>query len=343
MLHNHRAALGQGDAFVETVGLRGDDRLCCLSFFPHALILGTLGIGAALHIVDPTSDGLRQIAASLRRDRVSMLSSFPSMLRALAPVLMADGRLPAMRTISFSGEPVAAEDINLARRCMAAGGVAINNYGSSEFVQIASHPISADMPPGAPVPVGKPPSGVELRLIDANGHIVSPNGTGEITVRAPFMSSGYWKRPDLTRTIFGGDTPQDGNTAYRTGDIGRLDYNGIVTILGRVDNQIKLRSFRITPEEIETLLLQHPSVSAVAVRPFTDVRGTTMLAAFIVPSVHAAMDAAALRAHARAHLPSYMVPVAFIAQAALPQSTGGKLDRAALPDPLPLWRDDTVS
>ena len=343
VLHNHRAALGQALAFVETVDLRADDRLCCLSFFPHVLILGTLAIGAALHIVDPTRDGLRQIGASLRRGRVSMLSCFPSMLRSLSPALLADGGVPDMRTISFSGEPVTADDMNLARRCMPTGGIAINNYGSSEFVQIASYPMTTDMPPGASVPVGKAPSGVELRLIDADGQIVPPGGVGEITIRAAFMSSGYWKRPDLTRAVFGGDTPQDGKTAYRTGDIGRMASDGVVTVLGRVDNQIKIRAFRITPEEIEAVLSTHPAVAAVAVRPYTDAHGTSLLAAFIVPEQGKVMDVAGLRAHARAHLPPHMVPTAFIALAALPQTTGGKLDRAALADPLPLWRDNIVS
>jgi amino acid adenylation domain-containing protein len=341
VLHNHRAALGQGLAFGETVGLQPGDRVGDLHFFPHAVILGTLALGAAHSIIDPTASGLRIIAARLRRDRVSLLSCFPSMLRALAPAMQADGPLPHLRAISLSGEPVIAEDVNLALRCVAPGGVAINNYGSSEFVQISSHQVHREIPHGTKVPTGRPPSGVELRLTGPDGEALPPGEAGEIAVRAAFMSSGYWRRPDLSRAVFGSDTPQDGRTFYRTGDIGRMDEDGCLTVLGRTDNQIKLRAYRITPEEIEAVLLQHPEVAAAAVRPFTDHHGTEMLAAFIVPRPGMTADIASLRAHARAHLPPHMVPSAFIGLAELPTTPGGKLDRAALPDPLPLWRAQT--
>lgn len=338
VLHNHRAALGQGRAFVETVSLQPDDRLCCVTFFPHALILGTLAIGAALHIVDPTRDGLRVMASRLRRDRVTLLSCFPSMLRSLSVALLAGGRLADLRAITFSGEPVAASDINLALHCMPEDGIAINNYGSSEFVQIASHSIRGELPDGAAVPVGRPVSGAELQLVDTEGNPVPDGESGEVTVRAPFMSSGYWKRPDLTQSVFGSATPQDGQTAYRTGDIGRIDSAGLLTLLGRVDNQIKLRAFRVTPEEIENVLRQHATVTGVAVRAFEDEEGAPLLAAYVVNAPGAAMESVTLRRFAQMHLPPYMVPSVFLPIEALPQTAGGKLDRAALPDPLPLWR-----
>jgi len=338
VLHNHRAALGQGCAFVETVSLRPDDRLCCVTFFPHALYLGTLAAGGALHIVDPTRDGLRVMANRLRRDRVTLLSCFPSMLRSLSVALLAGGRLADLRAITFSGEPVAASDVNLALRCMSEDGIAINNYGSSEFVQIASHSIRGELPDGAVVPVGRPVSGAEIRLLDAEGNAVPDGESGEVTVRAPFMSSGYWKRPDLTQAVFGSATPQDGQAAYRTGDIGRIDSAGLLSLLGRVDNQIKLRAYRITPEEIENVLRQHAVVTAVAVRAFEDEQGTPLLAAYVVSAPGSAMESETLRGFAQMHLPPYMVPSVFLPIAALPQTVGGKLNRAALPDPLPLWR-----
>ena len=334
VLHNNRAALGQGLAFVETVQLQPGDRLCCFMFFPHAVILGTLMTGAALHIVDAMSEGLRAIAGRLRRDRVSVLSCFPSMLRSLSVTLLPGGHLADLRRITLSGEPVTARDINLAVRLMPEGGMATNNYGSSEFVQIASHSVRGALPDSAVVPTGRPPSGVEVRLVNADGDPVAIGEIGEITVRAPFMSSGYWKRPDLTQKIFGSATPQDGTTYYHTGDVGRIDSTGLLTVLGRVDNQIKLRAHRITPEEIEHVLLRHPTIDAVAVRSFSDELGVSFLVAYLVAAPDAVVEPAVLRAFARTHLPKYMIPSVFIPIEALPQTVGGKLDRSALPDPL---------
>lgn len=338
VLHNHRAALGQARAFLETVRLQAGDRLCCFTFFPHALVIGTLMTGAALHIVDTMSEGLRAIAGRLRLDRVTVLSCFPSMLRSLSVALSAGGRLADLHTITFSGEPVTASDVNFGLRAMAEGGMVTNNYGSSEFVQIASHSIDGELLDSDMVPAGKPLSGVEVRLVDFDGHPVPNGATGEITVRAPFMSSGYWKRPDLTQDVFGSVTPQDGRTYYHTGDIGRMDAAGLLTVLGRTDNQIKLRAYRITPEEIENVLLRHPAIGAAAVRTFSDEQGTTLLAAYVVPAPDAVVEPAMVRAFAQAHLPPYMVPSVILPIGALPQTAGGKLNRAALPDPLPLWR-----
>ena len=333
VLHNHRAALGQGLAFVETVGLRAGDRLCPVSFFPHALVLGSLAIGAALHIVDAIGEGLRAIAGRLRQDRVTVLACFPSILRSLSVTLLQGGPLPDLRAVTLSGEPVAASDINLALRLMPAGGIATNNYGSSEFVQIASHSIRSELREGDAVPVGQPPSGVEVRLIDAKGGPVAPGEVGEITVRAPFMTSGYWKRPDLTQEVFGTPTPQDRRSHYRTGDVGCVGADGLLRVLGRVDNQFKLRAFRITPEEIESALLRHPGVAGAAVRAFADESGSLFLVAYLVPVPGAAMEPAEVRRFAQEHLPPHMVPSAFHAIGALPQTAGGKLDRSALPAP----------
>ena len=338
VLHNHRAALGQSLAYAEATGLRAGDRPCCLSFFPHPIILGTLLAGGAFTVIDPMRDGLRAIVARLRRDRVSVLSASPSSLRPLSVALQAGGRLPDLRCIALSGEPVTAADINLARGSVGADGMAINNYGTSEFTQIASSHILHDLPPGASVPVGHPPSGVAMLVLDADGAPVPPGEAGEIAVHAAFMCSGYWKRPDLTRAVFGTDKPDDGDAIYRTGDIGRMDADGVLHLLGRVDNQIKIRAFRITPEEIEAVLSTHPAVAAVAVRPYTDAHGTTLLAAFIVSAPNTVMNETNLRNLARTHLPPYMVPAAFIAQDTLPMTIAGKLDRAALPDPLSRWR-----
>lgn len=333
VVHNHRAAYGQSMAYADATRIRPTDRLCCLSFFPHPIILGTLLSGAAFVAVDPVNLGLRGILDRLRRDQVSILSITPSALRALATALGAAPALPDLRCIALNGEPVTAADINRALRHVAPGGTAINNCGTSEFTQVASHHIGAPVPDGSAVPVGCPPAGVELRLLDADGAPV-PDGTrGEIAVRAAFMSSGYWKRPDLTRAIFGSDTPQDGRADYRTGDIGRRDTDGLLYLLGRVDNQIKLRGHRVTPEEIEAVLRQHQAVADVAVGPFANEAGEMMLAAFIVAVPDATMDPTGLREHARAHLPPYMIPAVFIALDSLPLTVGGKLDRAALTPP----------
>ena len=147
------------------------------------------------------------------------------------------------------------------------------------------------------------------------------------------MTSGYWKRPDLTQEVFGTLTPQDGRSHYRTGDVGCVGADGLLRVLGRVDNQIKLRAHRITPEEIESVLLRHPGVADAAVRAFADESGSPFLVAYLVSAAGAAVEHAEVRRFARAHLPRHMVPSSFHTIEALPRTVGGKLDRSALPGP----------
>jgi len=338
VLHNHRAALAQSLCYAAATGLTAEDRLCCLSFFPHPIIFGMLLWGGAFGVVDPARDGLRSIVARLRQDRISVLSVSPSSLRTLAPALLAAPQLEALRCIAISGEQVVAGDVALARSCMGSAGLVINNYGTTEFTQVGSHHMAQDPLPGAPVPVGQAPAGVSVRLLDADGKSVGPGESGVVAVRATFMSSGYWKRPDLTRAVFGSERPEAGDGDYRTGDIGRFNADGALVLTGRVDNQIKMRSFRFSPEEIEAVLLANPMVAEAVVRPFTDEDGETQLAAFVVCRSGSPPDMTGLRAHALAELPTYMVPAAFISWDAIPMMASGKPNRIALPEPLPLLR-----
>jgi acyl-coenzyme A synthetase/AMP-(fatty) acid ligase len=109
--------------------------------------------------------------------------------------------------------------------------------------------------------------------------------------------------------------------------------DGLLRIFGRVDNQIKLRAHRITPEEIESVLLRHPTVAEAAVRAFLDGPGSPFLVAYMVAAPGAVVEMAVVRRFAQAHLPRHMVPSAFHSIEALPRTVAGKLDRSALPGP----------
>ncbi len=338
VVHSHRAALGLARICAEGMSLRAGDCISFLTSFPHATILGCLGAGAALQILDVKREGLRQMAARLSADNVTVLEIFPSMLRRLAIALRSGGRLPALRCVALNGEGVTRPDVMLARQFMAEDGIVLNQYGSSECCQITAWPMAGEPPEGEPIPIGAPVAGIALRLIDPEGKVVPPGEPGEITVVSPFMTSGYWRRPDLTRAVFGRTVPDGPIDTYRTGDIGRVDGTGRLTVIGRVDNQIKLRGFRITPEEIEGVLRLHPAVTNAVVRPFPDDRGETQLAAFVLPAAGTNPDGSALRAFLRDKVPDACVPVAILMRDDLPMSASGKMDRQALPDPLPLWR-----
>jgi amino acid adenylation domain-containing protein len=166
-------------------------------------------------------------------------------------------------------------------------------------------------------------------VLDDEGDPVPPGVPGELWVAGPGVARGYLNQPGLTAERFQPDhvagTP--GERMYRTGDRARWNPDGSLEFLGRVDLQLNLRGFRIEPGDVETRLRAHADVAeaAVAVR-------AGQLVGYVVAAA-APPDADELAAWCRSHLPPYMVPSVFVVLDALPLTTSGKVDRAALPTP----------
>lgn len=333
VMHTQRSAQFLAQKFCDTLSLTPEDRVTVFGAFWHSMILGTLMTGGQLHLFDLQRDGLRTVAAGLARQQVTAIVTTPVSFRAIATALGGATRLNSVHWLSLSGEPVTRLDLGLARKFLAASCRVLNGYGSSEFDHIASGILTETDFDTRGVPAGFPLPGIEVCLVDAKGQQVAPGTPGEIAVRCAAMSAGYWRNPELTRAVFRTDGPASTSGLYRTGDIGRFGDDGRLYVLGRTDSQIKLRGFRVLPEEIESALLNHPDVAAAAVRAFGEPPENPRLAAFIVPTPGAVADAHKLRSYARERLPDYMVPAIFLACKSLPMTAGGKLDRNALPDP----------
>ncbi|MFD9702338.1 amino acid adenylation domain-containing protein [Lentzea sp. NPDC059081] len=210
----------------------------------------------------------------------------------------------------------------------------VNGYGPTETTTFAlCHGITPGEELTGSVPIGRPLQNVDVRVVDGDGAPVPPGTPGELLIGGAGVSRGYWRRPELTAQAFVERT-FDGVTGrfYRSGDRVVRRPDGVVEFLGRTDDQVKLRGFRIEPGEVEAVLAEHPQVreGAVGVREHHD--GDRRLVAWIV-SAGEDFDRPSLRAHLRAHLPEHMVPAGFVAVAELPITVNGKVDRKALPDP----------
>ncbi len=154
---------------------------------------------------------------------------------------------------------------------------------------------------------------------------------GEICVGGEGLARGYLNRPELTREKFIDHPFQAGSRLYRSGDRGALQPDGILQHLGRMDDQVQVRGFRVELGEIQTCLRQHPAVAQVEVMARTTADDAPVLTAYLV--CHEKVDTASLRHHVAGTLPDYMIPGAFVVLEALPLTANGKVDRAALPDP----------
>lgn len=212
----------------------------------------------------------------------------------------------------------------------------VNNYGPTECTVVATSGIvSSEAQPAAMPSIGRPIDDVQIYLVDEQLQSVPDGAPGEILIGGASVGRGYLNGPDLTDQKFIADrfgNNQDGRL-YRTGDLARRLPDGQLAFLGRIDEQVKVRGYRIEPGEITAVLEQHSTIRSSFVTACSDSSGETRLIAYIVPAANAHLSADELRRFLGEDLPEYMVPSVFVPIASLPLTAHGKVDRTALPPP----------
>jgi acyl carrier protein len=175
--------------------------------------------------------------------------------------------------------------------------------------------------------------GASAIVVDEHNHPCPAGVVGEIYIRTPYRSLGYYRRPDLTSAVFipnpFGSDPND--LVYKTGDLGRLLKDGSFELIGRRDHQVKVRGERIELGAIETALRTHEAIKDVVVVDRDDATGTKYLCGYVVASREVAVPE--LRDFLAGELSAAAIPSAFVTLDAIPRLINGKVDRAALPVP----------
>jgi amino acid adenylation domain-containing protein len=298
-------------------------------------IWGPLLNGGKLVVMPPAPPTLEEIGRAISEHGITTLWLTAGLFNAMVDVRLRD--LRPLRQLLAGGDVLSVPHVGKALRELTNTRL-INGYGPTESTTFACcHTIAPDAPLGSAIPIGKPIPNTTAYILDANLQPVPVGVSGELFLGGDGLARGYWRREELTVEKFVADpfSAEPDARLYKTGDLARWRKDGVIEFLGRADNQIKLRGYRIEPGEIETALKRQPDVldSAVIVRE--DTPGEKRLVAYVVRKQSAPLkfDHSALIAALKKSLPEYLVPSAIVALAALPRTPNGKLDRNALPTP----------
>jgi amino acid adenylation domain-containing protein len=316
------------------LGIGPEDRVAAVSTlgFDIAVIelILPLEVGAEIVLVgrETTMDG-QALGQLIDHEDVTVLQCTPSGWRLLLDAQW-QGK-PGLKALS-GGEAMSRE---LASALSARCGALWNLYGPTETTVYSTlwRVDDAQAVRGG-VSIGRPIANTSVWILDAEGRRCPVGVPGEICIGGAGLAIGYFGRPELTEKLFVSDPGFDaGGRLYRSGDRGRWRNDGLLEHLGRLDDQIKVRGYRIEPGEIEACCNAVPAVRASLVVAREDQPGDVRLVAYLVRAAGAHIDISVVKQALCARLPPYMLPQHFVVLDAFPRLPNGKPDKKALPAP----------
>jgi tyrocidine synthetase III len=270
-------------------------------------------------------------------EAIQLLHCVPSLFRLFIRELT-DGAAgtPAfahLRYILLAGELLYAKDVHQWRKAAGSHACLVNLYGPTETTLVKTFYRIGEVPadPGRPIPVGRPITNTSIAII-RDGRLCQAGEVGEIYIKTPFATRGYYNNPELTRERFVQNPLHADGTdiVYRTGDLGRTLPDGNIEVLGRADDQVKVNGIRIELAEIERALLRLTDITGAAARVHRQQDDHLVLIGYYTGRP---MDNGDLRAELKKILNAYAIPAWLIHLEEFPRNSNGKIDKKALPLP----------
>lgn len=262
----------------------------------------------------------------LNDHKVTVFSTVPTLLSTL------EGELPHLRLLVLGGEACSA---NLVNRWSRKDLTIMNTYGPTEATVIATY---SECQPDKPVTIGKPLPGFEVLILDDKLQPVANGQQGELCIAGIGLSRGYVNRPEMTASKFVINPHNEKQRLYRTGDLALIDTGGDIQFMGRVDDQIKLRGFRIELTEIEAIMMEFGGLSQVVVA-LQELEIPTLVAYLLIDK-NTELDIQAFKRFLIGRLPHYMMPALFEQVESFPLLSSGKVNRKELPKPKTVFQQN---
>ena len=338
---SHQSHVNHSLAISAAYGLITHDRVlqfASISFDVAAEeIFSALLSGASIFLPSEKVIDSVGLLRMIEDEKLSVLNLPAPLWHSWVAELAATGRSvpPCLRLLVVGSEKVSLEAFDAWRR-LASGVRLINAYGTSETTITSTlYEPEANAPAvgAASLPIGRPIANTRVYILDHHLQPVPTGMPGELYIGGTGVARGYLMRPELTAERFIPDpfSLEPGARMYRTGDRARFLFERQIEFLGRSDQQLKVRGYRIEPGEIESALKRHPAVHEALVLAREDSTGDKHLVAYVTQS--AEISKTQLRSRLAEQLPDYMVPSSFVVLDEWPLTPGGKIDLRALPAP----------
>ncbi len=330
---NQRNLLHDVMQYTNSVHLNENDRLTLL-YSPSVNgairdIYGALLNGATLVIKNLKKTGLYDLGEFIRQEGITIYHSIPNIFRTFLKLSPDKSDFASVRLIYLAGDRIYNTDVDTYKAFFPAGCLLYVGIGATEIATIyrqwfINHAtiINQEL-----IPLGFAVEDREMFLLDEEGNQVHDGETGEINVSSRFISLGYWKNPNQTAESFTGNQQYPSVRTYKTGDLGRINNEGLLEFIGRKDNQVKVNGYRIELSEIEGVLMNHPSIERCGLVLHTADKHNSIFAFYIsdeqIPEIR-------LKSWLGERLPDYMIPQRFFQVKEIPVLHNFKNDNNAL-------------
>jgi len=291
-------------------------------------IWGPLLNGGSLVLPPMDSPGLADIAALVRDYKVTTLWLTAGLFQVMVDDHLED--LAGLRHLLAGGDVLPATQVRQVLKRFP-GVQLINGYGPTENTTFtACHTVEAADLEKSSIPIGRPIANTFIRILDRDGRTAPIGVHGEIITGGAGLALEYLNNKALTAEKF---MMRDGERFYRTGDLGRWRMDGTIEFFGRIDQQVKVRGYRIEPGEVEAVVQSHPAVGQCKVAVRGETVGEKILVAWVKPVSVAKVDVPELKKYLAERLPAHLRPDAIVLLNMMPLTSSGKIDTKALPSP----------
>ncbi|GCL38740.1 amino acid adenylation participated protein like [Sphaerospermopsis reniformis] len=347
----HGALVNHSSAISEAFGLTSSDRVLQFAAFGFDVALEEIfptWFKGGTVVLRPTEmfSSFANFAQFIEQQQITVLTLTSAYWHEwMVAVSQSYSTVPqSLRLLTVGGDTVLPETVAMWQQLVGDRITCLNAYGPTEASVTA---IVYDVRNYQPektntVLIGRPVDNTEIYILDSNLQPVPIGVKGELYIGGERLARGYLNRPELTHEKFILNPFKDGkwfdfahqpsHYLYKTGDLARYLPDGNIEFIGRIDDVVKIRGFRVALGEIESLLVQHPDVICQVVMAREDQPGHKQLVAYVV-SDNPSLTQNELQSFLKQKLPNYMIPTAFVMMEGLPVTTNGKIDRRALPAP----------